>query len=116
MQSLSRWTSCCLTLRTCPPVLTAHCCAGRYVPSARLAFEYPDDYPAPTADCAADSNILLHADWSFAGEPATCGADDADRSMWATQSAAGTKLEEGTCGWQSPHPHEPPSQARGTVA
>jgi len=38
-------------------------CGGRYIPNARMQYEYPGDYKAQDAQsCAADSNLLLHDD------------------------------------------------------
>lgn len=69
------------------------------MPSARLAFEYPDAYPAATTDCSGDSNILLHEDWVFGGETATCGAEEGFRSSshWAEQSKHHSSQARGAC-------------------
>lgn len=44
-------------------MMTGTDAGGRYIPNARMQYEYPGSYQAPDAQsCAADSNLLLHDD------------------------------------------------------
>ena len=83
------------------------------MPSARLAFEYPDEYPAATTDCSGDSNILLHDDWVYAGETATCGAEEGIRSSshWAEQSQNHFSQARGACSSQDIGEQAPQEEA-----
>ena len=87
-------------------------CDCRYVPSARLAFEYPDEYPAATTDCSGDSNILLHEDWVYAGETATCGAEEGIRgsSHWGEHSQNRFSQARGACSSQDAREQAPQEQ------